>query len=68
MAVLDEIQMISDPGRGWGWTRALLGVPARTIHVCGAPEALPLLQHLVSECGDVLQVWDELQVFVELHH
>ena len=49
--------MISDPGRGWGWTRALLGVPARTVHVCGAPEALPLLQRLAQECGDDLQVW-----------
>lgn len=25
MAVIDEIQMIKDPSRGWAWTRALLG-------------------------------------------
>lgn len=25
VAVIDEIQMIRDPARGWAWTRALLG-------------------------------------------
>lgn len=26
VAVIDEIQMIRDPSRGWAWTRALLGL------------------------------------------
>ena len=26
VAVIDEIQMIRDPQRGWAWTRALLGL------------------------------------------
>ena len=26
VAVIDEIQMIADPGRGHSWTRALLGL------------------------------------------
>ena len=26
VAVIDEIQMISDPSRGWAWTQALLGI------------------------------------------
>jgi hypothetical protein len=25
VAVIDEIQMMRDPQRGWAWTRALLG-------------------------------------------
>lgn len=25
VAVIDEIQMVRDPQRGWAWTRALLG-------------------------------------------
>jgi hypothetical protein len=29
---------------------------ARTLHVCGDPAALPLLQRLVDECGDELEV------------
>ena len=28
VAVLDEIQMISHPERGWAWSRALLGLPS----------------------------------------
>ena len=39
-AVIDEIQMMADPDRGWAWTRALLGVPALTLHVCGSPSAV----------------------------
>jgi len=26
VAVIDEIQMIREPQRGWAWTRALLGL------------------------------------------
>lgn len=51
VAVLDEIQMIADESRGWAFTRALLGVPARTLHVCGDPAALPLLEQIVAETG-----------------
>jgi ATP-dependent RNA helicase SUPV3L1/SUV3 len=25
VAVIDEVQMMRDPQRGWAWTRALLG-------------------------------------------
>jgi hypothetical protein len=56
VAVLDEVQMVGDPGRGWAWTRALLGLRAREVHVCGDPAALPLLQQLAEQCGDELQV------------
>jgi hypothetical protein len=36
VAVIDEIQMLLDPGRGWAWTSALVGAPARDVYVCGA--------------------------------
>ncbi|MDB5898853.1 MAG: helicase [Ramlibacter sp.] len=36
VAVVDEIQMLQDPGRGWAWTSALVGAPARDVFVCGA--------------------------------
>ncbi|MEQ4599163.1 MAG: helicase, partial [Methylobacteriaceae bacterium] len=39
VAVIDEIQMLSDPDRGWAWTNALFGVPARTVIVCGSDDA-----------------------------
>jgi hypothetical protein len=35
VAVIDEIQMIGDEARGWAWTRALMGVPANEVHLCG---------------------------------
>src|SRR4051794_27405552 len=39
LAVIDEIQMLADPDRGWAWTAALMGVPAGTVYLLGAPEA-----------------------------
>src|SRR5690606_33174918 len=36
VAVIDEIQMLRDPQRGWAWTAALVGVPAREVYVCGS--------------------------------
>ncbi|HEX2544254.1 MAG TPA: hypothetical protein VHL79_05220, partial [Ramlibacter sp.] len=36
VAVVDEIQMLQDPGRGWAWTSALVGAPARDVYVCGS--------------------------------
>jgi hypothetical protein len=42
-AVIDEIQMITDPMRGWAWTRAVLAIPAKTIHLCGNESILVTL-------------------------
>lgn len=36
--MLDEIQLISDDQRGSAWTRALLGISAEQLHICGANE------------------------------
>jgi hypothetical protein len=36
VAVIDEIQMLQDASRGWAWTSALVGAPARDVYVCGA--------------------------------
>ena len=35
VAVIDEVQMIASPDRGWAWTRAVLGLPASELHLCG---------------------------------
>ena len=56
VAVLDEIQMIADPDRGYAWTRALLGLPAREIHVCGDDSALELVQRFAKKMGEDLEV------------
>ena len=34
-AVLDEAQLIADQGRGWAWTRMLLGANADELLLCG---------------------------------
>lgn len=56
VAVVDEVQLVGDESRGWAFTRALLGVPARELHVCGDPAVLPLLQRLCLEAGETLEV------------
>ncbi|XP_037089380.1 LOW QUALITY PROTEIN: ATP-dependent RNA helicase SUV3 homolog, mitochondrial-like [Pollicipes pollicipes] len=56
VAVIDEIQMLRDPQRGWAWTRALLGVVAEEVHVCGEPAALELVQRMALCTGEELEV------------
>jgi ATP-dependent RNA helicase SUPV3L1/SUV3 len=56
VAVIDEYQLIGDQTRGWAWTRALLGIPARTIHLCGDLSAVELVEQMVKETGDNLTV------------
>ncbi|KAI7894436.1 P-loop containing nucleoside triphosphate hydrolase protein [Mucor mucedo] len=46
VAVIDEIQMIGDPDRGWAWTQALLGLKAKEIHLCGEASAVPLVKKI----------------------
>ena len=54
VAVVDEIQMVADSSRGHSFTRAILGIPAQTLHLCGDRAALPLLQQLVQDTGGII--------------
>ena len=56
VAVVDEIQMIADPGRGSGWTAAVLGLCAREVHLCGEETAVEVVKDLVKETGDELVI------------
>lgn len=56
VAVIDEIQMIRDPSRGWAWTRALLGLCAEEIHVCGEPAAIDFVRELMYSTGEEVEV------------
>ena len=62
VAVIDEIQLIGSSERGHSWTRALLGLDAREIHVCGALDASELVEDLAKKCGDdfVLKTYERL--------
>ncbi|OCT70072.1 ATP-dependent RNA helicase SUPV3L1, mitochondrial [Xenopus laevis] len=56
VAVIDEIQMIRDPSRGWAWTRALLGLCAEEIHICGEGAAINLVTELMFTTGEEVEV------------
>ena len=52
VVVIDEIQMISDDQRGYAWTKALLGLRANEIHLCGGIEAYELVKMLTEKTRD----------------
>ncbi|GAB2265446.1 hypothetical protein Dimus_000501 [Dionaea muscipula] len=54
VAVIDEIQMMADPCRGYAWTRALLGLKADEIHLCGDPSVLNIVRKICLDTGDEL--------------
>ncbi|KAG8082115.1 hypothetical protein GUJ93_ZPchr0014g47226 [Zizania palustris] len=56
VAVVDEIQMMADPVRGYAWTRALLGLKADEIHLCGDPSVLKIVRKICANTGDNLEV------------
>lgn len=67
VAVIDEIQMVADPTRGAAWTRALLGLRCKEVHVCGGMEARNIVEQLAKACGDDFELhtykrFTELQV------
>ena len=55
-AVIDEVQLLSDPHRGYAYTRALLGLPALELHLCGDPRVVPLVKKIVQSTGDLLVI------------
>ncbi|MBQ0823017.1 helicase [Microvirga sp. HBU67558] len=56
VCVIDEVQMLGDPSRGWAWTQAMVGAPAKLVVLTGAPEAIPLVEHLLAMTGEPLEV------------
>lgn len=62
MAVIDEIQMLRDEQRGYAWTRALLGVAADEVHVCGEVAAIDIVKALVEPIGETVEVgWQAMK-------
>ncbi|KAL5098648.1 hypothetical protein RYX36_002975 [Vicia faba] len=55
-AVIDEIQMLGCNTRGYSFTRALLGIAADELHLCGDPAAVPLIQEILDVTGDEIEV------------
>ena len=57
VAIIDEIQLMGGCGqdRGWAWTRALLGIQAQEVHVCGDETVQKLVKSIAAKCGDGLE-------------
>jgi len=56
VAVVDEVQLVSDSQRGDAWTRAILGLCCPEIHLCGALNAKEQLIRMIKDCGDDLEI------------
>ncbi|XP_013113540.2 ATP-dependent RNA helicase SUV3 homolog, mitochondrial [Stomoxys calcitrans] len=56
VAVIDEIQQLKDPQRGWAWTRAFLGLIAEEVHVCGEAGSLELLEKICETTNETVEV------------
>jgi len=56
VAVIDEIQMLSDRDRGAAWTAAVCGAPAATVYLVGAPEARRAIEALAERLEVPLEV------------
>ena len=56
VAVIDEVQLISDRDRGWAWTQALVGIPAEEVILTGSVDALPYITRIARMTGDTLEV------------
>ncbi|KAH0550032.1 ATP-dependent RNA helicase SUV3 homolog, mitochondrial isoform X1 [Cotesia glomerata] len=56
VAIIDEIQLLKDNDRGWAWTRALLGIPADEIHLCGEAGAIDLVKKICATMDEEVEV------------
>ncbi len=56
VAVIDEIQMIADPARGWAWSQAMIGVSAKHVVLVGSEEALPFILPVLDELGEEYEI------------
>lgn len=54
--VVDEVQLLADNERGWAWSAAVVGAPARQIVMTGSPDAVPLVREIASYLGEPLEI------------
>lgn len=55
VAVIDEVQMLEDSERGSAWTNALLGLPAKHLHLTGDPRARKIVRSLAADTRENLK-------------
>jgi ATP-dependent RNA helicase SUPV3L1/SUV3 len=56
LVVIDEIQMLNDRQRGWAWTHAILGSPAKNIIAVGSISAKPILEKITKHFNEEINI------------
>ena len=54
--------------RGFSFTRALLGLSADELHLCGDPAAVPLIQEILRVTGDDVEVIFLLELYTMFNY
>ena len=69
-ALIDEVQNLSDPERGWAWTQAIVGAPASEVLMTGSSNAIELVSALAKYLGEELEIisTDRLTPLIPLQH
>lgn len=56
VCVIDEVQMIADPDRGWAWANAMIGIPAKRVIMTGSEDALNAVKLLAEWLDEPLEI------------
>lgn len=56
VAIIDEIQMLQDESRGYAWTSALIGTPAKIVFVCGANSVTVPCIRAIEALGETYEI------------
>ena len=56
VCVIDEVQMLADPDRGWAWVNAIVGSPARKVIMTGSVNALDAIKKIAIYLGEDLEI------------
>lgn len=56
VCVIDEVQMLDDPDRGWAWVNAIVGSPAKKVIMTGSVNALDSIKKIASYLNEPLKI------------
>jgi len=56
VAIIDEVQMLSDRDRGWAWVNAIIGAPAKKVIMTGSVNALKAISQLAKYLDEPLTI------------
>ncbi len=56
MCVIDEVQMLEDPDRGWAWVNAIVGAPADKVIMTGSVNALEAIKKIAAYLEEDLEI------------